>query len=71
MDRRIPKEHKRFLETAGIDWEIVRRKKHTIVELSHNGRTKRLPITGTASDHRALKNFRSDVRNFIKEKPPP
>jgi hypothetical protein len=60
-----------FIEEAlgpfpGATFEIVRESKHPIVALTYCGKTRRMAVTNTPSDHRSRLNDRSDMRRMLR-----
>lgn len=63
----ISREHRELIREEGCDYEVVRTKKHTVIDILFKGRKKRMSVPVSASDHRALKNFRADLRKLIRK----
>lgn len=61
----------RMVEEIGIKGANIvskNRSRHDRLEFDHEGYHYSIPMPGTPSDWRALKNFRSDLKKLIRER---
>lgn len=68
MGSTVPKDFRQYLVDEGIDYELVRQKRHPVIELHYNGRKKRMALPKTAGDWRAIENFKKHVKQFKQDR---
>lgn len=62
IPRRLHREIEQIVEGVTSDYSIELTRKHVAVILRRKGRSRKVTVSLSASDRRAMLNFRADVR---------